>query len=188
MVRAPAGGAVARGQGRAGVFFAFDLVRLDGWNLADVPLVKRKGLLQELLAGATGRSAIQFSDHVEGAERGSTSRCRGMGLEGVVSKRASAVYHPGRSNTWVKCKAKLYGDFVIAGYTASPAAGGLGVLALGEWVDGDLVYRGKVGTGFDSATLADLLVAGCGRWRTGSWRSRVPRRHPLGAAGPVGQG
>ena len=47
---------------------------------------------------------------------------------------------------------------MIAGYTASEAAGGLGALALGEWVDGELAYRGKVGTGFDAATLADLLA------------------------------
>ena len=123
-----------------------------------MPLVKRKGLLRQLLAGATGRSAIQFSDHVEGGGAGFYEQVSRMGLEGVVSKRASAVYHPGRSKTWVKCKAKLYGDFVIAGYTASAAAGGLGALALGEWVDGELVYRGKVGTGFDAATLADLLA------------------------------
>jgi bifunctional non-homologous end joining protein LigD len=46
------------------------------------------------------------------------------------------------------------GDFVIAGYTVSPAAGGLGALALGEWQEGELRYRGKVGTGFDAATCA----------------------------------
>ena len=150
--------ALSRGARNELVFFAFDLVRLDGWNLAGVPLAKRKGLLRQLLAGATGRSAIQFSDHVEGGGAGFYEQVSRMGLEGVVSKRASAVYHPGRSKTWVKCKAKLYGDFVIVGYTASAAAGGLGALALGEWVDGELVYRGKVGTGFDAATLADLLA------------------------------
>ena len=150
--------ALSRGARNELVFFAFDLVRLDGWNLAGVPLVKRKGLLRQLLAGATGRSAIQFSDHVEGGGAGFYEQVSRMGLEGVVSKRASAVYQVGRSKTWVKCKAKLYGDFVVAGYTASAAAGGLGALALGEWVDGELVYRGKVGTGFDAATLADLLA------------------------------
>jgi DNA ligase D len=150
--------ALSRGARSELVFFAFDLVRLDGWNLAGVALAKRKALLGQLLAGATGRSAIQFSDHVEGGGAGFYEQVSRMGLEGVVSKRASAVYHPGRSKTWVKCKAKLYGDFVVAGYTASAAAGGLGALALGEWVDGELVYRGKVGTGFDTGTLAALLA------------------------------
>ncbi len=90
------------------------------------------------------------------AGRRSSSRPRALGLEGVVSKRASAAYHQGRSKTWTKSKAKLTGDFVIAGFTTSQAAGGLAALALGEWVDGELQYRGKVGTGFDAATLADL--------------------------------
>ncbi|HET9069478.1 MAG TPA: DNA ligase D [Amaricoccus sp.] len=150
--------ALSRGARSELVFFAFDLVRLDGWNLAAVALEKRKRLLRGLLAGATGRSAIQFSDHVEGGGADFYEQVSRLGLEGVVSKRAGAAYHAGRSKTWVKVKAKLYGDFVVVGYTASAAAGGLGALALGEWVDGDLVYRGKVGTGFDAGTLADLLA------------------------------
>ncbi len=140
------------------VFYAFDLVRLDGWNLAAAPLVERKALLRQLLAGATGRSAIQFSDHVSGGGRAFYDQVSGMGLEGVVSKRASAPYQIGRSKSWTKSKAKLTGEFVIVGYTASDAAGGLGALALGEWAEDGLAYRGKVGTGFDAATLADLLA------------------------------
>lgn len=150
--------ALSRGARNELVFFAFDLVRLDGWNLAGAGLARRKALLRGLLADATARSAIQFSDHVEGGGATFSEQVSRMGLEGVVSKQASAPYQPGRSRTWVKVKSRLHGDFVIAGYTASAAAGGLGALALAEWVDGDLVYRGKVGTGFDAATLADLLA------------------------------
>ncbi|HRO10693.1 MAG TPA: non-homologous end-joining DNA ligase, partial [Amaricoccus sp.] len=139
------------------VFFAFDLVRLDGWNLAAVALVERKELLRQLLAGATGRSAIQFSDHVVGGGRDFHEQVSQMGLEGVVSKRVTAAYQAGRSKSWTKSKAKLYGDFVIVGYTASEAAGGLGALAMGEWVGDELRYRGKVGTGFDAAMLGELL-------------------------------
>jgi DNA ligase D len=58
----------------------------------------------------------------------------------------------------MKTKALKVGDFVIAGYTTSEAAGGLAALALGEWVDGELQYRGKCGTGFDAATLKQLLA------------------------------
>jgi DNA ligase D len=140
------------------VFYAFDLVRLDGWNLAAAPLVERKRLLRQLLAAATGRSAIQYSDHVSGGGRAFYDQVSGMGLEGVVSKRASAPYQAGRSKSWTKSKAKLTGEFVIVGYTASDVAGGLGALALGEWAEDGLSYRGKVGTGFDAATLADLLA------------------------------
>ncbi len=148
--------ALSRGARSELVFYAFDLVRLDGWNLAGVALEKRKALLGQLLAGATGRSAVQFSDHVKGGGPAFYEQVSQIGLEGVVSKRASAPYQPGRSKTWVKAKAKLTGDFVIVGFTLSEKAEGLAALALGEWVGGELVYRGKVGTGFDAATLADL--------------------------------
>jgi bifunctional non-homologous end joining protein LigD len=148
--------ALSRGAKNELVFYAFDLLRLDGWDLAAVALEKRKGLLRQLLAGATGRSAIQFSDHVQGGGQAFYDQVSNLGLEGVVSKRASAPYQPGRSKSWTKAKAKLVGDFVIAGFTLSDKADGIGALALGEWVEGELRYRGKVGTGFDAATLAEL--------------------------------
>lgn len=103
------------------VFYAFDLLFLDGWDLTATPLEKRKGLLAQLLAGhVSGRSAIQLSDHVGGDDGAALyERAAELGLEGVVSKRASSPYVPGRSKTWVKSKALNAGDFVIAGYTVS---------------------------------------------------------------------
>jgi DNA ligase D len=139
------------------VFYAFDLLHLDGWDLTAAPLVERKGLLGKLLAGQAANAAIHFSDHVRGDGPAFFETVADNGLEGVVSKRADARYAPGRSKTWTKAKAPLTGEFVIAGFTRSPANGGLGALALAEWVDGGLVYRGKVGTGMDAATLAELL-------------------------------
>ena len=82
--------ALSRGARSELVFFAFDLVRLDGWNLAAVPLERRKALLGQLLAGATGRSAVQFSDHVRGGGPAFFEEVSQLGLEGVVSKRAGA--------------------------------------------------------------------------------------------------
>jgi DNA ligase D len=139
------------------VYYAFDLVHLDGYDLSAVPLADRKRALQQLLGAPDGRSAIQYSDHVEGDGRPLYERAAELGLEGIVSKRANASYHPGRSTTWIKSKALRSGDFVIAGYVPSAAAGGLGALALGEWVEGELHYRGKVGTGFD-AGASDMLL------------------------------
>jgi len=141
------------------IFYAFDLLYLDGYDLSKAPLEKRKGLLAQLLIGhATGRSAIQYSDHVEGDGRPLYERASELGLEGIVSKRADAPYQEGRTQSWVKTKALQAGDFVIAGYTVSEAAEGLAALGLGEWVDGELHYRGKVGTGFDSDMLQRLLA------------------------------
>jgi bifunctional non-homologous end joining protein LigD len=150
--------ALSRGGGHELVFYAFDLLHLDGWDVTAAPLSRRKALLAGLLAGQGGQSAIQYSDHVEGGGPEFYERVSEAGLEGVVSKRAGAAYQSGRSKTWTKSKARIVGDFVIAGYTASEAAGGLGALALAEWEGNDLVYRGKVGTGFDAATLKDLLA------------------------------
>ena len=150
--------ALSSGAGDKLVFYAFDLLYLDGWDLRGVALEQRKLMLEQLLAGhITSRTAIQFSDHVAGDGAALFERASELGLEGIVSKRASATYISGRSATWTKTKALQVGDFVIAGYTRSPANGGLGALALGEWIDGELQYRGKVGTGFDAKSLSAMV-------------------------------
>jgi bifunctional non-homologous end joining protein LigD len=141
------------------LFFAFDLIHLDGWSLEKVPLLQRKETLSRLLSGVEAhRSAIQFCDHLVGEGRAFFERASELGLEGIVSKRVSASYQSGRSDAWLKIKAPQAGDFVIAGYTVSDAAGGLGALALGEWEGGELRYRGKVGTGFDAGQLKSLFA------------------------------
>ncbi|PWK76083.1 DNA ligase D [Aminobacter sp. AP02] len=150
--------ALASGHDELLVFYAFDVVHLNGWDLSKVTLDKRKGLLEQLLAGHVhAQSALQLSGHVTGDGQALYDRATEMGLEGVVSKRDSAHYTSGRSHSWTKTKALKKDDFVIAGYTTSQAAEGLAALALGEWVDGELHYRGKVGTGFDAETLVTLL-------------------------------
>ncbi|MBA1143444.1 DNA ligase D [Mesorhizobium neociceri] len=150
--------ALSAGAGSKLHFYAFDLPHLDGWDLRKAPLLKRKALLAELLAGAGANSAIQLSDHVEGDGQGLYDQATELGLEGVVSKRANAIYQSGRTKSWTKVKALQKGDFVIAGYTISDAAEGLAALGMAEFENGELHYRGKVGTGFDAATAAELLA------------------------------
>ncbi|TPK50468.1 MULTISPECIES: DNA ligase D [unclassified Mesorhizobium] len=150
--------ALAEGAGSKLHFYAFDLLHLDGWDLRKAPLERRKALLAELLAGLRANSAIQYSDHVGGDGQGLYDQASELGLEGVVSKRATATYQSGRTKSWTKTKALQTGDFVIAGYTVSDAAEGLAALGLAEFEDGELHYRGKVGTGFDAETAADLLA------------------------------
>lgn len=150
--------ALSAGAGSKLHFYAFDLLHLDGWDLRKAPLARRKALLAELLAGQGANSAIQLSDHVEGDGQGLYDQASILGLEGVVSKRANAIYQSGRTKTWTKVKALETGDFIIAGYTVSGAAEGLAALGMAEFADGELHYRGKVGTGFDAATAGDLLT------------------------------
>jgi DNA ligase D len=139
-------------------FFAFDLVHLDGYDLTKAPLVERKELLRALLAPVAGpSSAIHFSDHVGGDGQVLYDQAVELGLEGILSKRANSPYLQERSKTWLKTKSVLAGDFPIVGFTESAANGGLGALALGRWVDGELEYSGNVGTGFDAATMRMLL-------------------------------
>ncbi|KQU95639.1 DNA ligase D [Devosia sp. Root105] len=150
--------ALSEGAGSKLHFYAFDLLYLDGYDLRGVGLTDRKQLLAQMLGGhISGRSAIQFSDHVAGDGAALYERASELQLEGIVSKRTNATYQSGRTTTWVKVKAKPVGDFVIAGYTVSAAAEGLASLALAEFVDGELEYRGKCGTGFDAPMLAQLL-------------------------------
>ena len=150
--------ALSAGAGSKLHFYAFDLLHLDGWDLRKAPLTKRKALLAELLAGMGANSAIQLSDHVEGDGQGLYDQATEHGLEGIVSKRANAIYQSGRTKSWTKVKALQKGDFVIAGYTVSAAAEGLAALGMAEFEDGELHYRGKVGTGFDAATAGELLA------------------------------
>lgn len=139
-------------------FFAFDLVHLDGYDLTKVPLLQRKETLRKLLAPATGpRSALHFSDHVGGEGQVLYDQAVELKLEGILSKKADSAYVQERSKSWLKVKAKLADDFPIVGYTESAANGGLGALAMGRWVDGELEYAGNVGTGFDAPTMRMLL-------------------------------
>ncbi|RVD17628.1 DNA ligase D [Mesorhizobium sp. M4B.F.Ca.ET.017.02.2.1] len=150
--------ALSAGAGSKLHFYAFDLLHLDGWDLRKAPLRKRKALLAELLAGQAANAAIQFSDHVEGDGQGLYEQASDLGLEGVVSKRADAIYQSGRTKSWTKVKAQKTDDFVIAGYTVSDRAEGLAALGMAEFENGELHYRGKVGTGFDRDMATDLLA------------------------------
>ncbi|RYE08375.1 MAG: DNA ligase D [Hyphomicrobiales bacterium] len=163
-------------------FFAFDLMYLDGYDLTRAALADRKALLQALLAPvAGGSSAIQYSDGFDGDGAVLYDHATEMGLEGIVSKRADAPYVETRSKTWIKVKSRQVGDFPIVGYTMSPAAGGIGAIALGQWVDGELEYRGKCGTGFSGSELISIhdklkpLVDG-GQKLPGMTRDVIPVR------------
>jgi bifunctional non-homologous end joining protein LigD len=138
------------------VYYAFDLLYLDGHDVRKLPLEERKIRLRELLADA-GLGPIQFSDHIDahGAEFLRES-CQ-LGLEGIISKRRDRPYVAGRSGDWVKIKCLGREELVIGGFTLSTAdRRGIGALLVGYFDGGDLVYAGRVGTGFDSRTLLEL--------------------------------
>ena len=153
--------ALAEGRTHELTFFAFDLVHLDGYDLAEVPLLARKRALDALLQPVIGpTSPLQLSSHIEGHGPDFLAQASRMGLEGVISKRADAHYRPGRTKSWLKTKCLLSDEFVIVGFAESAAAGGLGALLVAEVQEnGDgLRYAGRVGTGYSGAE-ADRLHA-----------------------------
>jgi bifunctional non-homologous end joining protein LigD len=94
------------------VFFAFDLLHLDGQDLRDCPLLERRERLRGLIK-PDKRSSIQFSDHVEGD--GAKFFDAASGLEGIVSKRAASRYRSGGSRSWLKTKNMVEGEFILVG-------------------------------------------------------------------------
>ncbi|WID94377.1 DNA ligase D [Bosea vestrisii] len=139
------------------VFFAFDLLHLDGEDLKGEPLLARKERLQELLQAAGPESPLRYSEHfVEPGQTMLRHACR-MGLEGVISKRAEAPYRSGRGRDWIKSKCTQRQEFVIAGYVPSKASRNqLGSLVLGYHEDDELKPAGRVGTGFTRNSAAAL--------------------------------
>ena len=139
-------------------FFAFDLLSLDGMDLKSLPAIERKERLEALLADA--EQPIHVADHLIGSgEKLYRSLCQ-AGQEGIIAKRVDAPYRSGRTRAWVKVKCTRRQEFVIVGWTRSKAKGrAFSSLLLGQHEGSELVYKGKVGTGFDAATMTDLAEA-----------------------------
>jgi DNA ligase D-like protein (predicted ligase) len=136
------------------VFHVFDVLYADRWDVTRVGLLHRKTVLRRLLEPG---GALRFTTYRAAAgERYAREACE-KGWEGIIAKDAASAYEHGRSRRWLKFKCVLEQEFVIGGYTEPQGSrSGLGALLVGFYRGGDLVYAGKVGTGFDDETLADL--------------------------------
>lgn len=138
------------------VFFVFDLLEHDGKDLRARPLTERKAVLAKLLPATS--DTLRLSDHLAGqGDKFFAEACR-LGVEGVVSKLARAPYRSGRSRDWLKTKCIARQEFVIGGFTDPQGTrSGLGALLVGVHEGKNLRYAGKVGTGFDRRSLAELM-------------------------------
>ena len=135
-------------------FFAFDLLAVDDFDVRPLPLAKRKELLRKLLPQA---GLIRFLDHFEGEGEVLYEQVQKLGLEGIVAKRADSPYRAGRSSSWIKIRTRRSDDFVVVGFSAPKGARtGFGGLQLAQYVDGELVYSGRAGSGFTGAQLAEV--------------------------------
>jgi bifunctional non-homologous end joining protein LigD len=137
------------------VYCVFDLLHLDGRDLAGLPLIERKAELERLVG--TGRERIKYSAHFEDDGAVVLRRACDMSLEGIVSKRKDATYRSGRAETFIKTKCANAQEFVVGGYSPSsvlPRA--IGALVVGYNDHGQLVYAGRIGTGYTRTVARDL--------------------------------
>ena len=159
--------------------FAFDLLELDGLDLTDLPNIARK----EKLAGLLGKGGlhIHVSDHVIGAGENLFAAMCGAGQEGIISKRADAPYRGARTKNWLKVKCTRRQEFVIIGWTPSSASGrAIRNLLLAQYDGENLVYAGKVGTGFNAGN-SERLMRELGRRARKEAPVAVPRPEARGA-------
>jgi bifunctional non-homologous end joining protein LigD len=135
-------------------FFAFDLLAFEDFDLRPLALVRRKELLR---VAVPVLGAVRFLDHIEREGEAFLQQVTELGLEGIVAKKSDAPYRGGRSSQWIKIKAECTGDFVIVGFTKPEGSrSSFGALQLADFVNGALVYAGRVGTGFTEPQLRDL--------------------------------
>jgi bifunctional non-homologous end joining protein LigD len=136
------------------VFYAFDLLGFEERDLRGLPLVERKRILRMMLPAL---GPIRFVDHFEREGEALMQHVGALGLEGIVGKKADAPYKGGRTPNWLKIRVDQTADFAVVGFTAPKGSrGGFGALQLGDWVDGELVYAGRAGSGFSDKQLGEV--------------------------------
>ena len=139
------------------VFYAFDLLELDGESLLDLPLTERKSQLRKLLDKRV--TTVAFSEDFDDGDA-LFEVAQAQGLEGLIAKRADSTYKQGkRTRDWLKVKTENNEEFVVTGYTrgAGRRADTFGALVLAVNEGDELRYVGNVGTGFDDAEIDKLL-------------------------------
>jgi bifunctional non-homologous end joining protein LigD len=137
-------------------YYLFDALYLDGVDLRRRTLLERKEALRTVIPGK--HPHLHFSEHFKGAGKDVLAQACRMGLEGIISKRADAIYRSGRTEAWLKEKCTNEQEFVIGGFTYQPKhPGRLAALLIGVYEKKDLIFAGKVGTGFDRAESARLV-------------------------------
>jgi DNA ligase D-like protein (predicted ligase) len=137
------------------VYYAFDLLHLDGRDVSRLTLIERKALLEPSIADKPG---LQFNGHETGDGELVLRHAGKLGFEGVVSKTVDAPYAPGNRGLWRKTKCLNRQEFVVVGWSDPEGSRPhLGALLLGYYTDdGKLIYAGRVGTGMTVKVLADL--------------------------------
>lgn len=138
------------------VFYVFDILWYNGIKLMDLELFQRQLILKQILPGDDDRIRLSqpFSGGIDFFETAAK-----MGLEGIMAKRKDSLYSPdSRNKQWLKIKANKRQEVVIAGYTKNDSSSKLfSSLLLGVYEGGELIYTGKVGTGFTDKMQREMM-------------------------------
>jgi bifunctional non-homologous end joining protein LigD len=145
---------LARGDQDRLLYYAFDLLWLDGQDLRKRPQVERKAMLRSLFDAHDLQPPILYSEHLEGDGDELFKHASKLNYEGIVSKKADAPYRSDRNEGWLKIKAVQRGKFPVVGFIKDPT--GVAALYLGKQEGKELVYMGKVGTGWSRTVSSQI--------------------------------
>jgi bifunctional non-homologous end joining protein LigD len=149
--------AISEGKTSKLIFFAFDLLFAEDMDLRPLPLRDRKARLKELLAENGKGDNIRYVEHFEVDGDAVMESARDMNLEGIVSKKLSAPYHSGRTESWTKAKARAGQEVVIGGWKTTN--GKFRSLMAGVYRGDHLAFVGMVGTGFGQDKVKQIMPA-----------------------------
>jgi bifunctional non-homologous end joining protein LigD len=135
------------------VYYAFDLLWRDG-DLRKLPQIERKQILSDLLGENDIDMPIIYSEHLIGDGQEMFEHAAKLNFEGIVSKNAQAPYRSDRNEGWMKIKAVQKGQFPVIGFVKDPT--GVAALYLGKREGKELVYMGKVGTGWSRTVSSEI--------------------------------
>jgi bifunctional non-homologous end joining protein LigD len=135
------------------VYYAFDLLWRDG-DLRKLPQIERKRMLYELLGENDIGLPVIYSEHLTGDGQAMFEHAAKLSFEGIVLKNAQAPYRSDRNEGWLKIKTVQQGKFPVIGFVKDPS--GVAALYLGKREGKDLVYMGKVGTGWSRTVSSQI--------------------------------
>ncbi len=140
------------------VYYLFDAPFLDGQDQRSAPVQERRAALKSALSASRSK-LLRFSEAFAANQRDIFESACDLALEGVIGKRVGSPYVSSRNADWIKLKCRLRQEFVIIGYTRPQGSrSGFGALLLAVNDDSGLVYAGRVGTGFDQASLKAIYA------------------------------
>jgi bifunctional non-homologous end joining protein LigD len=137
------------------LYYAFDLLYLDGYDLRKIPLAERK---KKLVALIIAGDALRYSDHYENQGKALFEIAREKGLEGILAKKRDSIYQERRSTEWLKIKIRHRMECVIGGYTEPEGSRAhFGSIVLGLYdKQGRLIHVGQAGSGFNQKSLDEI--------------------------------